>query len=76
MEEVFEGVVCWFDPKKGYGFISRKTKDGKNLPDLFCYFSDIVGEGFRTLKKDEKVTFTVGLNNKGQPKATNVTVVK
>lgn len=70
-EKRFQGVVDWFDSKKGYGFIKRD-----DLPDLFVHFSDITVQGFKTLKKDQKVSFTLGTNNKGQPKATDVQVLQ
>lgn len=69
--ERFSGTVIWFDSKKGYGFIQRD--DGA---DLFAHFSDIVSQGFKTLHKDQKVTFSLGLNKKGQPKATEITVIQ
>ena len=39
-----EGTVKWFNPEKGYGFISQK--DGE---DLFVHFSEIKMDGFKTL---------------------------
>jgi len=70
-EERFQGTVVWFDPRKGYGFIGLDGQD-----DLFVHFSDIVSEGFRTLKKEQKVSFTMGVNKKGKPKAANVMVLQ
>jgi cold shock protein len=69
-EEKFVGKVVWFDAKLGYGFISRP-----NEADLFVHWSDIVSEGFKTLKKGQEVVFSVGLNNRKQPKAVEVAVV-
>jgi CspA family cold shock protein len=69
-EEKFVGKVVWFDAHLGYGFISRL-----NETDLFIHWSDIISEGFKTLKKDQEVVFSVGLNNRKQPKAIEVTVV-
>jgi CspA family cold shock protein len=71
MEERFEGQVIWFNNERNIGFISRT-----NEKDLFVHFSDINCEGFKTLKKDQKVSFTIGKNNKGQDKATDVKVIK
>ena len=39
-----EGTVKWFNPEKGYGFISQN--DGE---DLFVHFSEIKMDGFKTL---------------------------
>lgn len=49
-----EGVVKWFNDKKGYGFI--KQDDGG---DLFFHHSSIEMQGFRTLKEGDKVAFEV-----------------
>jgi CspA family cold shock protein len=40
------GIVKWFDEKKGYGFIERE--DG---PDVFVHHSGINAEGFETLNE-------------------------
>jgi cold shock protein len=71
-KEVFYGEVIWFDPKLSYGFIKREN----NEPDLFVHFSDINAEGFKTLFKGQKVSFSLGVNKHGRPKATNVLVLK
>lgn len=71
MQDRFEGEVIWFDNRAGYGFIARNGEK-----DLFVHFSDINCEGFKTVKKGQKVSFTIGANNKGVPKATDVTVIK
>ena len=49
-----EGTVKWFNPDKGYGFISRE--DGE---DLFVHFSEIQMEGFKTLDEGQAVSFDV-----------------
>ncbi len=71
----YTGEVLWFDPKRGYGFIGW-DKDGVKQKDLFVHFSDIVCEGFKTLHKGQKVSFGLGVNKHGDPKATEVTVIK
>ena len=75
MTDKFVGDVVWFDPKKGYGFISWE-KGGVKQPDMFVHFSDVVCEGFKTLLKDQKVSFSLGTNKHGTPKAVEVTVLK
>lgn len=74
-DEKFTGEVIWFDPKKGYGFIGWE-KDGVRQKDLFVHFSDVVSEGFKTLYKHQKVSFGLGVNKRGEDKATEVTVLK
>jgi cold shock protein len=63
---VATGTVKWFNPDKGYGFITRE--DG---PDVFVHFSAIQGEGYRNLDENQKVEFDVTEGPKG-PQAANV----
>jgi len=63
------GVVKWFNDRKGYGFIEQE--DG---PDVFVHHSGIIGAGFKSLKEGDRVTFDIETGNKG-PAAVNVTVV-
>jgi CspA family cold shock protein len=62
------GKVAWFSAPKGFGFI---TPDGEGKSDIFCHFSQIVMEGYRTLDPGVRVSFEVGENHKG-PMAVNV----
>lgn len=52
MIEGVEGVVKWFDTRKGYGFIG-----GPDGLDVFAHYSVIDGGGFRALKDGSTVTF-------------------
>ena len=61
------GTVKWFNDAKGFGFI---TPD-QGGEDLFVHFSTIQGNGFKTLKEGQKVTFEVTRRQKGQ-QASNV----
>ena len=65
--ELAEGTVKWFNPDKGYGFISREGGD-----DLFVHFSEIQGEGFKTLDEGQAVSFDEATGNNGKQQATNV----
>ena len=60
------GTVKWFNPDKGFGFITRE--DG---PDVFVHFSAIAGDGYRNLDENQKVEFDVTEGPKG-PQAANV----
>ena len=63
-----KGTVKWFNPDKGYGFIT--PDDGSK--DLFVHHSEIQsGGGYSTLKEGQKVEFEVGQGKKG-PCATKV----
>ncbi len=46
------GTVRWFKPDKGYG---RITADDGEV--LFVHFSDIAGEGYRSLEHGQRVEF-------------------
>ncbi len=56
----YTGTVKWFNEAKGYGFIKRD--DG---PDLFVHYTNIEGQGFRTLKEEDQVEFEVNEGPKG-----------
>ncbi len=49
------GTVKWFNDTKGFGFI---TPDNGGA-DLFAHFSEITGQGFKTLKEQQRVEFEV-----------------
>ncbi|AEH51907.1 cold-shock protein [Pseudothermotoga thermarum] len=66
---MFKGTVKWFDPRKGYGFITKE-----NGEDVFVHFSAIKVDGFKTLKEGQKVQFEVQQTSKG-PQAVNVTLI-
>ncbi len=65
-----EGIVKWFDNKKGYGFIKREEGD-----DIFVHYSAIKGDGFKTLNQDEKVSFELVDGPKGPQAADVLTTV-
>jgi CspA family cold shock protein len=65
MEEtkLYVGIVKWFNNGKGYGYITTEV-DGEPL-DVFCYYSSIKAEGFRTLQQGALVEFTMKEGPKG-----------
>ena len=54
------GTVKWFNNAKGWGFI--RQDEG---PDVFVHYSQISGDGFRTLREGEDVTFDLRDGPKG-----------
>jgi CspA family cold shock protein len=73
-KETYHGIVCWFNGVKGIGFLNW-DKDGVPQRDMFVHYSDISMEGFKTLYKHQKVSFQIGENLRGDPKAINVKVL-
>ncbi|HCA40773.1 MAG TPA: cold-shock protein [Aminobacterium sp.] len=61
-----QGTVKWFNDSKGYGFIT--TDEGK---DVFVHYSAILGDGFKTLSENQRVSFDATQGDKG-PQAANV----
>lgn len=65
-----QGTVKWFNAEKGFGFIA--PDEGND--DVFVHYSEIQGNGFRTLEENQRVEFEVGQGTKG-PQATGVRAV-
>ena len=55
-----EGVVKWFDSRKGFGFII-----GPEGQDVFTHFSVIDGDGFRVLRDGSTVIYDAQRGPKG-----------
>ncbi len=55
-----EGVVKWFDPRKGFGVII-----GPEGQDIFTHYSVIQGDGFRVLKDGAAVNYDAVKTDKG-----------
>ena len=64
--EGVEGVVKWFDPRKGFGFIV-----GPDGQDIFAHYTVIQGDGFRVLRDGSTVQSDAVRTDKGW-KATKV----
>jgi CspA family cold shock protein len=55
-----QGQVKWFDAKKGFGFIL-----GPEGRDVFVHYSQITGEGFKSLRDGETVAYELSQGDKG-----------
>jgi cold shock protein len=60
------GIVKWFNDRKGYGFIQQE-----NGEDIFVHYSSIDMAGYKSLAEGEQVTFEVEEGDRG-PVAKNV----
>ena len=54
------GTVKWFNDAKGYGFIAREAGD-----DVFVHHTAIIGSGFKSLREEQQVEFSVEQGPKG-----------
>jgi cold shock protein len=54
------GKVKWFNDAKGFGFLEQDNGD-----DVFCHFSAITGEGFKSLQEGDEVEFDLVKGPKG-----------
>lgn len=64
-----EGIVKWFNPQKGYGFIEQE-----NGSDVFVHHTGINASGFKSLNEGDRVTFEIKEGPKG-PTAVDVVVI-
>ena len=62
-----QGTVKWFNPEKGYGFISQEGGE-----DLFVHWSEIQMDGYKTLDEGALVEFEVTQGDNGKLQASNV----
>ena len=65
--EMAQGTVKWFNPEKGYGFISQEGGE-----DLFVHWSEIQMEGYKTLDEGAAVEFEITTGDNGKLQASNV----
>ena len=56
-----QGTVKFFNAEKGFGFISREGQD-----DVFVHYSNIAGDGYKTLDEGQLVEFDVAPGRTGE----------
>jgi CspA family cold shock protein len=54
------GKVKWWNDGKGYGFIEIQ-----NSKDIFAHYSEIQGDGFKTLRDNQEIEFDLYEDSKG-----------
>ena len=55
------GIVKWFNPDKGFGFITQENGG----EDVFVHFRAIVSEGYKTLVEGQRVSYDTEQGQKG-----------
>ena len=68
-DDVCCGTVKWFSNSKGYGFIEPDN----GTKDIFVHWSSISMEGYKTLRSDDRVCYSIVEGEKG-PNAVDVKV--
>lgn len=63
-------TVKWFNTQKGYGFLT----DSETNEDVFCHYSQLQIEGFKSLHEDDMVEYELGMGagNDSREQAINV----
>jgi cold shock protein len=64
------GTVKFFNSDKGFGFITPTNGD----KDVFVHYSNVAGDGYKSLDEGQQVEFDVAQGRKG-PEAQNVRVI-
>ena len=62
------GIVKWFNPQKGYGFIQQEDGSG----DVFVHISAVEKSGLATLSDGQRVSFEVVPGRGGKLAAQNL----
>ena len=66
-----QGRVKWFDTKRGYGFIT-----GSDGVDVYVHYSAVQSEGFKNLKHNWRVEFSIVTTDEGKVEARDVRVLR
>lgn len=62
------GICKWFDANNGYGFLV----DSETNEDVFCHYSQLQMDGFKSLHENDMVTYELGASNDRRQQAINV----
>lgn len=65
------GIVKWFNPDKGYGFIAPDT-GGK---DVFVHITAVRAAGLDSLQDDQKIKYELREGRDGRSMADNLAVL-
>ena len=65
---MIEGIVKWFNEKKGYGFIRTKMRKD----DIFVHMSAVQNSGYDTLYEKDIVEFEIHKDRQGRERAYNI----
>ena len=65
------GVVKWFDPTKGFGFIRPDIGE----KDIFIHKTAVINSGLEYLGEGQKVTFETEITSDGKVLASSLTLL-
>ncbi len=65
------GIVKWFNPAKGFGFIAPEDKS----KDVFIHISALEKAGISGLAEGQKIEYEIGAGRDGRTSAENVRLV-
>ena len=65
------GIVKWFNPTKGYGFIQPEAGG----PDVFVHISAVQQAGLQQLNEGQRVSFDIEPDRRGKTSAINLKAV-
>ena len=64
------GIVKWFNPEKGYGFVST----GNGSKDMFIHRSAVEAAKLNTLEENQKIEFDIE-EKQGKTSAININLI-